>query len=127
MLLTLCDVSYANCDIFPTPLLLCENRNWARGPISCAWSSCTFAASPQREHYNITVVVKNQLGEETESYSFNISDHLNPVVEVVMVSPGVSQANVSWAITGNFTRLDFFCQVTTDPGSITLVSLIRFI
>ncbi|XP_040050982.2 leukemia inhibitory factor receptor isoform X1 [Gasterosteus aculeatus] len=97
-------------------------ENWARGPISCAWSSCTFAASPQREHYNITVVVKNQLGEETESYSFNISDHLNPVVEVVMVSPGVSQANVSWAITGNFTRLDFFCQVTTDPGSITLWS-----
>ncbi|KAM8885085.1 LOW QUALITY PROTEIN: leukemia inhibitory factor receptor [Spinachia spinachia] len=93
-------------------------ENWDRGPIICSWSSCTFPASPQREHYNISVMVKNQLGEETESYSFNISDRVFPLVEVVRVRLGVSQAIVSWAVRGNLTRLDFFCQVTTDPGSV---------
>ncbi|XP_062418251.1 leukemia inhibitory factor receptor isoform X3 [Pungitius pungitius] len=93
--------------------------NWDQGPVVCAWSSCTFPAAPQREHYNISVVVKNQLGEETESYSFNVSDRVFPLVEVVRVSPDVSHAIVSWAVRGDLTRLDFFCQVATEPGSIT--------
>lgn len=43
-------------------------------PVACQQSSCTFQALPRLEEYNISVVVKDQLGEETESYSFNISD-----------------------------------------------------
>ncbi|KAK9523056.1 hypothetical protein VZT92_019485 [Zoarces viviparus] len=94
-----------------------ENSN--RKPIRCKPLSCSFPAVPQREEYNISVVVKDQLGEETESYSFNISDRVSPVVVVVRVSPGVSHSTVSWVVRGNLTRLNLLCEVTTDPYSST--------
>ncbi|XP_054467793.1 leukemia inhibitory factor receptor [Anoplopoma fimbria] len=103
-----------------THILYIENSDQA--PISCKSSSCTFPAVPQREEYNISVVVKDQLGEETESYSFNISDRVFPVMGAVMVSPGVTHATVSWVVQGNLSRLNLLCQVTTDPYSSTQLS-----
>ncbi|XP_074495372.1 leukemia inhibitory factor receptor isoform X2 [Sebastes fasciatus] len=100
-----------------THTLHIENSDQA--PINCTPSSCTFPAVPQLEEYNISVVVKDQLGEETESYSFNISDRVLPVVDVDRVSPGVMHTTVSWIVRGNLTQLNLLCQVTTDPYSIT--------
>nr|XP_046243960.1 leukemia inhibitory factor receptor [Scatophagus argus] len=103
-----------------TNTLHIENSDQA--PINCKQSSCTFPAVPHLEEYNISVVVKDQLGEETESYSFNISDRVFPVVEWDRVSPGVTDATVSWIIHRNLTQLNLLCQVTTDPGSTTELS-----
>lgn len=49
-------------------------RNTGRAPIHCQPPSCTFPAVPQQQEYNIRLEVKDQLGEETATYSFNISD-----------------------------------------------------
>ncbi|XP_040010243.1 leukemia inhibitory factor receptor isoform X2 [Xiphias gladius] len=90
-----------------------------QAPINCEPSSCTFPAIPQLEEYNISVVVKDQLGEETESYSFNISERVLPFVEINRVSPGVTDTAVSWTVRGNLTQLNLLCQVNVDPGSTT--------
>lgn len=50
------------------------HRNSGLSPVACQQSSCTFQALPRLEEYNISVVVKNQLGEETASCCFNIRD-----------------------------------------------------
>ncbi|XP_062272715.1 oncostatin-M-specific receptor subunit beta [Scomber scombrus] len=96
--------------------------NSDQAPISCVQSSCKFPAVPQLEEYNISVVVRDQLGEETESYSFNIFDRVFPVVEWNRVSPGATNATVSWIVLGNLIQLDILCQVSTDPGKITSLS-----
>uniref|UniRef100_UPI0037E7C2D6 leukemia inhibitory factor receptor isoform X2 n=1 Tax=Semicossyphus pulcher TaxID=241346 RepID=UPI0037E7C2D6 len=103
-----------------THTLHIENSDQA--PINCEKSSCTFPAVPLQEEYNISVVVKDQLGEETESYSFNISDRVFPVVRWDRVSPGVTDTTVSWFVQGNITQLNLLCKVTTDPESTTEVS-----
>ncbi|XP_026198886.1 oncostatin-M-specific receptor subunit beta [Anabas testudineus] len=103
-----------------TQTLRIENSDQA--PISCAQSSCTFAAIPQLEEYKISLVVKNKLGEETQSYSFNISSRAFPVVESVTVSRGVTDATVSWIIKGRLTQLNLLCQVSTDPHGTTEIS-----
>ncbi|XP_070761070.1 leukemia inhibitory factor receptor [Enoplosus armatus] len=103
-----------------TRTLHIENSDQA--PINCAESSCTFPAVPQLEEYNISVVVKDQLGEETESYSFNISDRVFPVVVWDSVSHGVTDTTVSWIVQGNLTQLNILCQVTTDADSSTELS-----
>ncbi|XP_035514491.1 oncostatin-M-specific receptor subunit beta [Morone saxatilis] len=100
-----------------TRTLHIENSDQA--PIQCEQSSCTFSAIPQLEEYNISVLVKDQLGEETESYSFNISDRVIPAVEWGRVSPGVTDTTLSWIVQANLTQLNLLCQVTTDPGSTT--------
>lgn len=38
-----------------------------------------------------------------------------PVPEGVKVSPGVTEANVSWVVRGNLSGVELFCQVTADP------------
>ncbi|KAK5870919.1 hypothetical protein PBY51_003827 [Eleginops maclovinus] len=88
-------------------------------PINCKASTCTFPTIPHLKEYYIRLVVKDQLGEETESYSFNISDRVLPVVEVEGVSLGVTYTTVSWIVHGNLTQLNLLCQVTADPGSAT--------
>lgn len=60
--------------VFSHSFLCLKQRNSDQVPINCQSSSCTFLAIPQLEEYNISLVVKNKLGEETENYSFNISD-----------------------------------------------------
>ncbi|XP_028434715.1 leukemia inhibitory factor receptor isoform X2 [Perca flavescens] len=97
-------------------------ENSDQAPINCEQSSCTFPAVPQLEEYNISLVVKDQLGEETESYSFNISDRVFPVVEVNRVNPGSTHTTVSWIVPGNLTQLNLLCQVTTDSDSTTELS-----
>ncbi|KAM9360201.1 leukemia inhibitory factor receptor [Symphorus nematophorus] len=97
-------------------------ENSDQPPINCEPSSCIFPAVPRMEEYNIRVVVKDQLGEETESYSFNISDRVSPFVEWNRVIPGVTDTTVSWNVHGNLTHLNLFCQVATDPGTTTELS-----
>ncbi|KAJ4941988.1 hypothetical protein JOQ06_011859 [Pogonophryne albipinna] len=94
-------------------------ENSDQPPINCEQSSCTFPVIPNLKEYNIRVVVKDLLGEETESYSFNISDRVSPVVELERVSLGATHTTVSWIVHGNLTRLNLLCQVTADPGSAT--------
>ncbi|KAM3867636.1 leukemia inhibitory factor receptor [Diretmus argenteus] len=87
----------------------------------CTESSCSFSAVPHIEEYNISVVVKNDLGEERESYSFNISDRVFPVVQWDRVRPGVTDTTVSWIIQGNLSGLTLLCQVVTNPESTAMV------
>lgn len=54
------------------PLCLC--RNTGEDLIKCGEWSCRFQAVPGLEWYHVSVVVRNQLGEEKQSYSFNITD-----------------------------------------------------
>lgn len=94
-------------------------ENSGQAPIDCKQSTCTFPALPQLQEYNITVVVKDQLGEESESYSFNILDRVFPIVEWDRVSPGVTGVTLSWIIQGNLTHMNPLCQVSTVPDSTT--------
>lgn len=57
-----------------TAFFLSPNRNSNLRPVVCQQSSCSFQAVPHLEEYNISVVVKDLLGEETESYRFSIRD-----------------------------------------------------
>ncbi|KAG8011834.1 Oncostatin-M-specific receptor subunit beta [Nibea albiflora] len=91
-------------------------ENSLHAPISCDRPVCTFPAVSQLEEYNISLVVKDQLGEETACYSFNISDRVFPVVELDRLSPGVTGVTVFWIVKGNLTQLNLLCQVATDPG-----------
>ncbi|XP_042344411.1 leukemia inhibitory factor receptor [Plectropomus leopardus] len=98
-------------------------ENSGQAPINCIHlNSCIFLAAPQLEEYNISVVVKDKLGEEMASYSFNLSERVFPVVEEIRVSSGVTDATVSWVVQGNLTRLNLLCQVTADPHSTTALS-----
>ncbi|XP_008283146.1 leukemia inhibitory factor receptor isoform X2 [Stegastes partitus] len=94
-------------------------QNSGRAPIRCKLSQCTFTAVPQLQEYNIRVVVKDKLGEEAESYSFNISDRVFPVVELTRVSPGVTDVSLSWTVQGNLAQMNPVCQVSTVPGRTT--------
>ncbi|XP_034547122.1 leukemia inhibitory factor receptor isoform X2 [Notolabrus celidotus] len=87
--------------------------------ILCKQTSCTFPAVPHLEEYSIIVVVKDRLGEEMESYSFNISERVFPVVECDRVRPKVTDTAVSWLVKGNLSHMNFLCHVTTDFHSTT--------
>ncbi|KAJ7993904.1 hypothetical protein DPEC_G00259530 [Dallia pectoralis] len=90
-------------------------ENSGQHPVKCDESSCRLQTVPGLERYQVSVVVRNQLGEERQRYSFNITDRVFPVPEEVRVSPGVDKANVSWVLRGNLSGLGIFCQVTADP------------
>ncbi|KAM7017805.1 leukemia inhibitory factor receptor isoform 2-T2 [Tautogolabrus adspersus] len=96
-------------------------HNSDQPPILCEQLSCTFPAIPQLEEYNISVEVKDLLGKETESYSFNISDRVFPVVARYSVSPGATDTTVSWFMLWDLPQVILFCQVTTVPGSTTVM------
>lgn len=49
-----------------------------------------------------------------------------PVVEWYRVSPGVKETTVFWIVQGNLTHQTVLCQVTTDPGTTSEVTLIKF-
>uniref|UniRef100_A0A3Q0SNH8 Fibronectin type-III domain-containing protein n=1 Tax=Amphilophus citrinellus TaxID=61819 RepID=A0A3Q0SNH8_AMPCI len=90
-------------------------ENSDQAPVNCKQSSCTFPAVPHLEEYNISVMVKDELGEEVECYSFNISDRVFPVVTLLEVNPGVTDATASWSIQANLTQMNLLCQVATVP------------
>uniref|UniRef100_A0A3Q1EKW3 Leukemia inhibitory factor receptor-like n=1 Tax=Acanthochromis polyacanthus TaxID=80966 RepID=A0A3Q1EKW3_9TELE len=93
--------------------------NSGQAPISCKQSPCTFPAVPQLQEYNISVSVKDKLGEEEESYSFNILDRVFPIVEWDRVIPGVTNVTLSWVIQGNLTQMNPLCQVSAVPDDTT--------
>ncbi|KAM9394426.1 leukemia inhibitory factor receptor isoform 2-T2 [Pholidichthys leucotaenia] len=90
-----------------------------KDPVNCTQSSCSFPAVPRLQKYNISVVVKNMLGEERQSYSFNISERVFPVVEKVRVNTGVTNATVFWSLQANLTQMNLLCQVSTAPPNTT--------
>ncbi|XP_024860896.2 oncostatin-M-specific receptor subunit beta isoform X2 [Kryptolebias marmoratus] len=92
-------------------------RNSDQAPVICKPSSCNFSAVENLQEYNIHLVVKDQLGEETETYSFNISERVLPVLEWDKVNPGMMDAFLSWSVQG--IQMNLFCQVETNSGSIT--------
>lgn len=51
-----------------------KHRNSDQGPISCERSPCNFSVIPELREYHITLKVNNSLGEEADTYSFNITD-----------------------------------------------------
>ncbi|XP_053530444.1 leukemia inhibitory factor receptor isoform X2 [Ictalurus punctatus] len=82
-------------------------------------SSCEFPVLPDLIFYNISVVVKNSLGEERESYAFNITHRVFPVLEDMAVIPAALDAEVYWTLDGNFTGLQLTCQITMEPKNTT--------
>ncbi|XP_047236405.1 leukemia inhibitory factor receptor isoform X3 [Girardinichthys multiradiatus] len=104
-----------------TQTLHIENTDQA--PIPCQSSSCIFPAVPQRQEYNIRVEVKDQLGEEMATYSFNISDRVSPVLEWDRVIPEVTEVSLSWTVLGNLTQNNFLCQVSVDTETISKQTL----
>ncbi|KAB5514976.1 hypothetical protein PHYPO_G00248960 [Pangasianodon hypophthalmus] len=82
-------------------------------------SSCEFPVLPDLIFYNISVVVKNSLGEERESYAFNITHRVFPVLEDMAVIPGALHAEVYWTLDGNFTGLQLMCQISMEPINTT--------
>uniref|UniRef100_A0A3P9BW38 Leukemia inhibitory factor receptor n=1 Tax=Maylandia zebra TaxID=106582 RepID=A0A3P9BW38_9CICH len=96
-------------------------ENSDKAPFTCEQSSCTFPAVPHLQNYNISVWVKDKLGEEMERYSFNISDRVFPVVKSLRVNRGVTDATVSWSMQESLTRMNLICQVATVPlGTVEL-------
>ncbi|KAI4891944.1 hypothetical protein NFI96_018701, partial [Prochilodus magdalenae] len=87
--------------------------------VQCDEDPCVFPALPGRIFYNITVVVRNKLGEENQSYAFHFSQVLFPVPESVIVTAEVTDANVSWDLRGNFSGLHFICQILLEPTGNT--------
>ncbi|XP_053530445.1 leukemia inhibitory factor receptor isoform X3 [Ictalurus punctatus] len=85
-------------------------------------SSCEFPVLPDLIFYNISVVVKNSLGEERESYAFNITHRVFPVLEDMAVIPAALDAEVYWTLDGNFTGLQLTCQITMEPKNTTTLS-----
>ncbi|KAM9446613.1 leukemia inhibitory factor receptor isoform 1-T1 [Clarias gariepinus] len=82
-------------------------------------SSCEFPVLPDLIFYNISVVVNNSLGEERESYAFNITNRVFPLIEDMAVIPGALDAEVFWILDGNFTGLQLVCQITVEPINTT--------
>lgn len=162
------------------PFFLWRKHRNEPGTIECNQSSCTFQAVPHLEEHKISIVVRNQLGEETASNSFNITDRgqrscrhqirkytvyvvvipvylfcrtndlsnihkfiyyaicsvspimcvlllVSPVVEWYRVSPGVTNTTMSWIIQGNLTQQNLLCQITTDPGNVSEVTVIQVV
>ncbi|XP_072527974.1 leukemia inhibitory factor receptor [Salminus brasiliensis] len=88
-------------------------------------SQCVFPVIPNRSFYNISVWVRNSLGEESQSDAFNISHRVFPVPEHVFVEAGVRDAELSWFLSGNFAGLHFTCQFTLEPtGTTTELQLV---
>ncbi|KAK3516464.1 hypothetical protein QTP70_015059 [Hemibagrus guttatus] len=83
-------------------------------------SSCQFPVLPEMTFYNISVVVNNSLGEERESYAFNITHRVFPVLKNMVVVPDSLHAEVYWTLDGNFTGLQLVCQITMEPINTTI-------
>ncbi|XP_008416333.1 leukemia inhibitory factor receptor isoform X1 [Poecilia reticulata] len=87
-------------------------ENTGQAHVCCQPPSCTFPAVPQQQEYNIRLKVEDHLGEETATYSFNISDRVSPVLELARVIPGVTDVSLIWTVEGNLTQNKLLCQVS---------------
>ncbi|XP_076854821.1 leukemia inhibitory factor receptor isoform X2 [Brachyhypopomus gauderio] len=98
------------------PNLSSDGGYGAGVPCDVMHSRCTFSVVPEQSFYNISILVKNALGEERQNYAFNISDRVFPVAADVSVIAGVTDAEISWALTGNFSGLQFSCRITLESA-----------
>ncbi|XP_038133216.1 leukemia inhibitory factor receptor [Cyprinodon tularosa] len=80
-------------------------------PISCQPQSCIFQADQQQQEYKIRVEIKDKLGEENATYSFNIAERVSPALKWDKVIPGVT--NVSLSLNVSVLK-NMTCQVWLD-------------
>ncbi|XP_067295681.1 leukemia inhibitory factor receptor isoform X2 [Pseudorasbora parva] len=83
--------------------------------VSCKHESCSFEVIPQQIHYNITLLVTNRLGRESETYIFNIKDRVFPVPVRLDVTEGVLDSEVVLQLSGSFKGLLLVCQIELKP------------
>ncbi|XP_028851218.1 leukemia inhibitory factor receptor isoform X2 [Denticeps clupeoides] len=88
--------------------------------IKCEVSSCSFLSSPHLKEYEVTLLVKNSLGEEKAHIAFNIIDIVFPVPKNLSIIPGVGDATVHWKIQGNFSGVHLLCHIQLEPGGDTM-------
>ncbi|XP_066511548.1 leukemia inhibitory factor receptor-like [Hoplias malabaricus] len=81
--------------------------------------SCDFAALSNHDFYNISIRVNNSLGEQSQTYTFNITQRVFPDIHYLSVLPGVTDVTVSWVLSGHFTGLCFSCEITLEPTAKT--------
>ncbi|XP_048044668.1 leukemia inhibitory factor receptor isoform X1 [Megalobrama amblycephala] len=79
-------------------------------------TSCSFEVIPQQINYNITLLVTNSLGQESETYIFNITKRVFPVPERLDVTAGVLDSVVVLQLNGTFKGLLLVCQIELEPG-----------
>ncbi|XP_056602176.1 leukemia inhibitory factor receptor [Triplophysa dalaica] len=81
--------------------------------------SCSFPVIQQQVTYNITLLVTNSLGRESENYIFSITDTVFPLPERSEVTAGVSDAVMDLQLNGRFRGLYIICQIEVEPGGMT--------
>ncbi|RXN22314.1 leukemia inhibitory factor receptor-like protein [Labeo rohita] len=79
---------------------------------------CRFDVIQQQIKYNITLLVTNSLGRESETDIFNITDRVFPVPEHHEVTAGVFDSLVIFQLNGNFKGLLLICQTELELGGI---------
>ncbi|XP_051751765.1 leukemia inhibitory factor receptor isoform X2 [Ctenopharyngodon idella] len=96
-------------------LLISDSRNVSCNPKSNS-ASCSFEVIPHQINYKITLLVTNSLGQESETYIFNITDRVFPVPERLDVTAGVLDSVVVLQLNGSFKGLLLVCQIELEPG-----------
>ncbi|XP_052454429.1 leukemia inhibitory factor receptor-like [Carassius gibelio] len=84
-------------------------------------TSCAFDVIQQQITYNTTLLVTNSLGQESETYIFNITDRVFPVPEDLQVTEDVFDSLVILQLDGSFEGLPLICQIELEPGGIKQV------
>ncbi|XP_073696227.1 leukemia inhibitory factor receptor [Garra rufa] len=91
---------------------------------------CKFDVIQQQITYNITLLVTNSLGQESETYIFNITDRgesfyvkikfiaVFPVPKHLEVTAGAFDSLVILQLNGNFSGFLLICQIELEPGGI---------
>ncbi|XP_039515205.1 leukemia inhibitory factor receptor isoform X2 [Pimephales promelas] len=77
--------------------------------------ACSFEVIPQQILYNITLLVTNSLGRESETDLFNITDRVFPVPVRLDVAAGVLDSVVVLQLNGRFKGLLLSCQIEIEP------------
>ncbi|XP_056110642.1 leukemia inhibitory factor receptor [Rhinichthys klamathensis goyatoka] len=95
-------------------LLINDSRAVSCNPESNS-AACSFEVVPQQIHYNITLLVTNSLGRESETYIFNITDRVFPVPVRLDVAAGVLDSVVVLQLNGSFKGLLLSCQIEIEP------------
>ncbi|CAM4546260.1 unnamed protein product [Leuciscus chuanchicus] len=95
-------------------LLISDSRAVSWNPKSNS-TACSFEVVPQQIHYNITLLVTNSLGRESETDIFNIKDRVFPVPVLLDVAAGVLDSVVVLQLNGSFKGLLLSCQLEIEP------------
>ncbi|XP_073808038.1 leukemia inhibitory factor receptor [Danio rerio] len=94
-------------------LLISDSRT-----VSCNFNppSCGFKVVPHQITYNVTLLVRNSLGRESESDIFNITDRVFPMPQRLEATAGVFDSLVILHLNGSFSGLQLICQIELEPG-----------